>query len=130
MNRIAGLVLVVVLAGSLRANGQQPPLPSNPDVIAALLEKRWSQKSIEDYCVPERRWNPLNQNLVPDGEKVWRGKLYEGRPMPFDRVFWYASISGNKLEYSLNVEKGKDFWNLEIGNEMTLRQPLKKPVER
>jgi hypothetical protein len=130
MNRVAGLVLAAVLAGSLKADAQQPPLPKCADEITALLEKRWSLGTIEEFCTPERRWNRLDQNLVTDGEKVWRGKLYDGKPMPFDSVWWYANINRDGIEYSLNVKKGNEHWVLEIGSEKTLRQPRKKPIER
>jgi hypothetical protein len=89
------------------AVSHQAEMPTSPKEITELLEKRWSLKAIEDFCTPERRWNPLIQNLVPDGDKVWRGKLYDGKPMPFDEVSWYAGVAKYRLEYSLKRQAGQ-----------------------
>jgi hypothetical protein len=130
MKTIDGFCAMTVLTACFTANAEQPAIPASAQEVTALLEKRWPQKAIEDFCTPERRWNPLDQNLVPDGDKFWQGVLYEGKPTTFDKIDWYAGVKQNKIEYSLNAWRGNGHWCLEIGNEKTLRQPLKRPVER
>lgn len=106
---------------------QEPTkLPSSAKEINALLEKRWSLAEIEAYCTPENRFPPGVQNLVMDGKVVLKGKLYEGQKSSFDKIDWYANLNTSSIEYSLNVFKGRDHWLLEIGNEESLHQPLKK----
>src|SRR3954447_26362808 len=105
---------VGILLTGIAADAEQPAMPATAQELTELLEKRWSLKAIEDFCTPEHRWNPLNQNLVPDGDKYWEGVLYEGKPKTFDKIYWYAGVRQNKIEYSLNAARGKDRWCLEI----------------
>jgi hypothetical protein len=116
----------LALACCLTAQDQKAALPTDSEEMTELLEKRWPLSAIVAYCTPGWRWNPLNQNLVPEGDRYWRGKLYNGKTAPFDEISWYAGVNRDKIEYSLNAKRGKDYWNLEIGNEKSLREPPKK----
>ena len=57
------------------------------------------------------------------------GVLYSGELTGFDEITWYASLKeGRADKYSLNVNRGNDFWLLEIGIESTLQaQPNYDP---
>ena len=120
----------VVLALCSTASADQPAIPATAQEVTQLLERRWSVKAIVDFCTPARRWNPINQNLVPDGDKLWKGSLYDGMQSSFDKIDWYAGVKKNEIEYSLNAWRGNEHWCLEMGNEKTLRQRLKGSVER
>lgn len=66
----------------------------------------------------------MYQNLVADTPEVWKGRLYANTDTGFDRIFWYATVEkGRVLEYSLNVERGDDYWLLEIGSPETIHHP-------
>ena len=89
-----------------------------------MLEQRWSLANIRSFCVPERRHNPLFQNLVVDSPDAWKGRLYPDRQTGFDRISWYATVRGGRLlEYSLGVQRGDDYWLLEIGSPETVGKP-------
>ncbi|MEM8671801.1 MAG: hypothetical protein AAGG48_30060 [Planctomycetota bacterium] len=96
--------------------------------VTAMLEQRWSLDSIRTFCIPERRHNPAYQNLVAEGD-TWEGQLHPHAETGFDRIFWYATTQDDRLaEYSLNVQRGTDFWLLEIGNLESLKnQPDFEP---
>src|SRR5262245_15119537 len=49
------------------------PNLTSPEGFNRLLEQRWSLADIRTFCIPERRHNPANQNLVAMGE-VWKGR--------------------------------------------------------
>jgi len=118
-------IVVCVLPSAIEAD-EAAELPKNAKEVTKLLEKRWSLDAIKKFCVPKRRFDPLLQNLVLDGEVRWKGALYEKKETTFDEITWYANIDGDRLSYSLNVRNGKDRWNLEIGNAETMREPLKQ----
>jgi hypothetical protein len=87
------------------------------------LEQRWSLADIRTFCIPERRHNPAYQNLVAMNE-VWKGRLYEGVDTGFDRIGWYANIEQGQIHlYSLEVQRGRSYWLLEIGSPESLRAP-------
>jgi hypothetical protein len=60
---------------------------------------------------------------------TWEGVLYSGELNGFDKITWYATLKeGRADKYSLNVNRGNDYWVLEIGNERTLQtQPDYSP---
>ena len=121
------IAIVVCVLPSVTEADEAAELPKNAKEVTKLLEKRWPISEIKKFCVPKRRFDPLLQNLVRDGEKVWTGTLYEGKETGFDKISWYANISGGSIEsFSLNVSKGKEYWNIEIGDEESLTKPLKK----
>jgi len=97
--------------------------------VTAALEARWSLEDMKIYCVPERRQNPLCQNLVTDVGVTWEGALYENVPTGFDSITWYGTaVDGRLHEYSLNASRGDDSWLLEIGNVKSFdRQPRVSP---
>jgi hypothetical protein len=135
------LLLVVIVSGSCRqkpatnrAAQQSTPPPAelpltSPPGFTAALERRWPLQNIVRYCTHERRsWNGC-QNLVtiPRCEKngkVWEEDLFKGAETGFDRVWWYATVCGDKIEtYSLNARRGADFWNIEISTLERLATP-------
>ena len=70
----------------------------------------------------ERRYHDRAQNLVAYSQ--WEGVLYASIATGFDKISWYASIQNGRAEsYSLGVNRGTDFWLLEIGDENTLTVP-------
>lgn len=90
---------------------------ASADEVTAALEERWPLEAINTYCIPERRHNPLYQNLVPDMGVTWEGMLHKNVPTGFDSISWYGTAIDGKLhEYSLNANRGDHFWLLEIGN--------------
>ncbi|QDV17321.1 hypothetical protein Pan153_19560 [Gimesia panareensis] len=90
---------------------------SSPAEVTAALEARWSLDDIRTFCIPERRHNPMYQNLVTDVGETWEGTLYENVPTGFRSISWYGTAVDGKLhEYSLNASRGDDGWLLEIGN--------------
>ena len=96
----------------------------SPESVTALLEQRWPLVNIRAFCIPERRHNPMYQNLVVDSPEAWKGRLWVGRQTGFDRISWYSTVrSGRLLEYSLGVYRGHDYWLLEIGSPETNRKP-------
>lgn len=96
---------------------------ASSDGLTKALERRWPLVAIRTYCIPERRHNPLYQNLVAESP-VWDGVLYSGESTGFDKIAWYATTKmGRVYQYSLGVNRGKDFWLLEIGDERTLQAP-------
>ena len=111
----------------------QPTVASAAEAMAAFaseedlslaLERRWPISAIKEYCIPERRNNGYNQNLVTDTDVVWEGALHSNADTGFDVISWYATTEGGRAkEYSLNVQRGADYWNLEIGSERTLTTP-------
>jgi len=97
----------------------------SPDALTKALERRWPLNAIRIYCIPERRHNNAYQNLVAYSP-VWNGLLYSGVATGFDKIAWYASTNkGRADQYSLGVNRGTDFWLLEIGDESTLQAPPK-----
>jgi len=95
----------------------------SPDALTKALERRWPLNAIRIYCIPERRHNNAYQNLVAYSP-VWNGLLYSGVATGFDKIAWYASTNkGRADQYSLGVNRGNDFWLLEIGDESTLQAP-------
>jgi len=99
------------------------PGTTSPASFTRLLEQRWSLADIRTFCIPERCHNPAYQNLVAMGE-VWKGRLYESVDTGFDRIGWYANIeSGQIHRYSLEVQRGRSVWLLEIGSPESLRIP-------
>jgi thiosulfate/3-mercaptopyruvate sulfurtransferase len=100
----------------------QPGLDS-PEAFTRLLERRWPISAIQTYCIPERRPQPLWQNLLAVGE-LWKGRLHVGLNTGFERISWYATVKGGQIkQYSLEVYRGEDFWCLEIGDADSLRMP-------
>ena len=90
----------------------------SPESLTRLLETRWPIAAIRTFCIPERRHNNLYQNLVTDTKIVWRGTIHRNAKTGFNKIEWYATTkNGRVLEYSLGVERGKDFWLIEIGSE-------------
>jgi hypothetical protein len=90
---------------------------SSADAVTAALEKRWSLDAIKTFCIPERRHNTGYQNLVAAEGETWGGALYENEKTGFDSITWYgAAVDGKLFHYSLNVNRGDDWWLLEIGN--------------
>jgi hypothetical protein len=93
------------------------------EALNKLLERRWPVTAIQAYCTPERRHNESYQNLVALGV-VWKGTLHRDIETGFDKIAWYATtIDGRAQEFSLGVDRGKDFWLLEIGSEETMQEP-------
>ena len=135
------LLIYLIVCGSLLCGCRQDSAPSavantptptptpridaktafaSPEGMTKFLEQRWPLEAIKTFCIPERRHNNMYQNLVAgfDGPVVWKGKLYQGIETGFDDISWYAnSKNGRATTYSLNVERGDDFWLLEIGDE-------------
>ena len=96
---------------------------ASSDGLTKALERRWPLVAIRTYCTPERRHNPSYQNLVAESP-VWNGVLYSGESTGFDQIAWYATTKmGRVYQYSLGVNRGNDFWLLEIGDERTLQAP-------
>jgi hypothetical protein len=94
--------------------------------MTKFLEQRWPLAAIQAFCIPERRHNNGYQNLVAgfDGPVVWHGSLYLGVATGFDKIAWYANTKdGRATKFSLGVERGKDFWLLEIGAEESMKKP-------
>lgn len=102
---------------------------ASPEEVTSALEARWSLDDIKTYCIPERRYNPMCQNLVTDVGVTWEGVLYENVPTGFDSISWYGTaVEGRLHEYSLGVSRGENYWNLEIGNVNSFdRQPRVAP---
>ena len=99
------------------------PSTTSPEGFNRLLEKRWSLADIRTFCIPEQRHNPAWQNLVAMGE-VWKGRLYDGMNTDFDRIGWYGNVENGQIDkYSLEVQRGRNFWLLEIGSPESLRAP-------
>ncbi|WP_298864106.1 hypothetical protein [uncultured Gimesia sp.] len=59
---------------------------ASADEVTAALEERWPLDAINTYCIPERRHNPLYQNLVPDSGVTWEGKLHKNLKTGFDSI--------------------------------------------
>ena len=103
--------------------GTQPKLTCPAEVTSAL-ETRWSLDDIKTFCIPERRHNPMYQNLVTDVGDTWKGTLYENVPTGFDSISWYGTaVDGKLYEYSLNVSRGDAGWLPEIGNVEAFAKP-------
>jgi hypothetical protein len=101
-----------------------PPKLTSPAEVTAALEARWSLDDIKTFCIPERRHNPMYQNLVTDVGETWKGTLYENVPTGFDSISWYGTaVDGHLHEYSLNVSRGDAGWLLEIGNVEAFAKP-------
>lgn len=102
---------------------------ASPEEVTSALEARWSLDDINTYCIPERRYNPMCQNLVTDVGVTWEGVLHENVPTGFDSISWYGTaVEGRLHEYSLGVSRGENYWNLEIGNVNSFdRQPRVAP---
>lgn len=95
----------------------------SPEALNKLLERRWPVTAIQAYCTPERRHNESYQNLVAFGV-VWKGTLHPDIETGFDKIAGYATTKeGRAEEFSLGVDRGKDFWLLEIGSEETMQKP-------
>jgi hypothetical protein len=92
--------------------------------LQKLLRRRWPIAAIHTYCIPDRRANPLYQNLVCDGDAKWEGVLYTASDTGFGEVSWYATVvNGRATEYSLNAVNGdRDWWLLEIGSEDSVQK--------
>ena len=98
----------------------------SPEAMTTFLEQRWPLDAIKGFCIPERRHNNAYQNLVAgfDGPVVWHGTLYPGIVTGFDKIAWYANTkNGRATTFSLGVERGEDFWLLEIGTEESVKTP-------
>lgn len=108
---------------------EAPQQLTSPAEVTAALEARWSLDDIKTYCIPERRYNPMCQNLVTDVGVTWEGTLYENVPTGFDSISWYGTaVEGRLHEYSLGVSRGENYWLLEIGNvESFARRPNVAP---
>ncbi|MCA9021470.1 MAG: hypothetical protein KDA74_15080 [Planctomycetaceae bacterium] len=108
---------------------EAPQQLTSPAEVTAALEARWSLDDIKTYCIPERRVNPMCQNLVTDVGVTWKGTLYENVPTGFKSIRWYGTaVDGGLYEYSLNVSRDDSSWNLEIGNvESFARRPNVAP---
>ena len=112
----------------LSARTQVHPMAAVPSIesseaMTRLLEQRWPPAAITTFCIPERRWRETYQNLVAHGE-VWQGNLHVGVATGFDRIGWYGTVvQGRIKEYSLNVDRGRDHWVLEMGTLESLREP-------
>lgn len=127
--RLFLLVGPLTTIGSLIADdGKTKARAPSATEITQLLERRWPLADIQTFCTPKNRWNPLFQGLVTDGEQKWEGELYKGKKTGFDKISWYANVTrgGVASEYSLNVKRGDEYWNLEIGDEQTMREQRKK----
>lgn len=115
-----------------------PPTPSatpadipltSPAAFTAAIESRWPLATIGRFCSQGRRfWNGC-QNLVAiphckqKGE-IWEADLFKSAETGFDRVWWYATVCDNKIQtYSLNAQRGKDHWVIEIGDLARLAIP-------
>ncbi len=146
--RVCVLILACIAAGCSTSREQellfiskelelQPEIPAatvtpgfdSPEAVTGLLEQRWSLADIKRFCIPERRANPFMQNLVRQAQEIWEGKLYSGQQSGFDEISWYANVREGRVEkYSLNVQRGEDYWNLEIASpERTQRPPDVEP---
>ena len=56
--------------------------------------------------------------------EVWKGRLYQSEETGFDRIGWYANIEQGQVHlYSLEAQRGRSFWSLEIGSPESLRKP-------
>lgn len=98
----------------------------SPEAMTTFLEQRWPLAAIKAFCVPERRHNNMYQNLVKgfDGPVIWEGALYQGIPTGLDKIAWFANTKGGRVtNFSVGVERGDDFWLLEIGSEEAVRTP-------
>jgi hypothetical protein len=141
MNRVACISVAICLFAACARNNQRaanptplPPLSTtlsaaeaklafeSPDALTRALERRWPLTAIRTFCIPERRHHDRSQNLVAYSR--WEGVLYPSIATGFDKISWYASIKNGCAEkYSLGVERGTDFWLLEIGDGNTLTVP-------
>lgn len=97
---------------------------TSADEVTAALEDRWPLDAVKTYCIPERRHNPMYQNLVTDMGVTWEGELYKNIPTGFDSISWYGTaVDGKLYEYSLNASRGDHWWLLEIGNVESFATP-------
>jgi hypothetical protein len=97
----------------------------SPEAMTTFLEQRWTLEAIKGFCILERRHNNRYQNLVAgaDDPVVWHGSLYSGTATGFDKIAWYANTeNGRATKFSLGVERGEDFWLLEIGSEESVKR--------
>lgn len=99
------------------------PGTSSPASFTRLLEQRWPLESIRAFCIPERRWDAMNQRLVLQGQ-VWHGTLYTGQETGFDKISWAAIVSNGQIyEFDLDAEVGTNDWCLESGTVDSLKAP-------
>lgn len=96
---------------------------TTPEDMRAALETRFTPEMIRAYC----RANPPTpasvQRLVPIGQ-VWRGVLYPGQEAALGKVCWYADVEKGRLRrYEVDVNKGRDYWLLTIGDEPGFGKP-------
>ncbi len=103
---------------------------SNQEELNEALKARWPLNLLRTYCKAIPPTPGSFQNLVALG-KSWEGTLYVDGKTGFDKVWWYASLEGNKLDqYSLNATKGTNNWIVELGNLRTLVHPPRIPDYR
>jgi hypothetical protein len=64
--------------------------------------------------------------------ETWKGVLFRGQSTGFGDISWYGDACDGVLEsYSLGVQRGEDYWLLEIGHPPTLlRAPIVEPSPR
>jgi hypothetical protein len=87
------------------------------DALQSYLEHRWSIGRIRDFCRPETRYPPGEQNLVYYSGKTFEGQLYPEAEAEIGQVTWYANVyDGVPDGYSVNVRRGNSRWNLEISS--------------
>lgn len=129
MKQFLAVLIVSVLALTALGDEEKPVLPESPEELTKLLEKRWPLTAIQRYCVPKNQFDPKVQNLVINSKKIWKGVLYEGKETGLDKISWYAGVNPDGIEYSLNVRKGDSIWLLEIGDEKTMKKPLREKRE-
>jgi hypothetical protein len=141
MNRVACVIVAICLFPACARNHQRAakatpsPSPSptvsaagaklaleSPAALTRALERRWPLTAIRTFCILERQHDDRSQNLVAYSQ--WKGVLYPSIATGFDKISWYASTKDGRAEqYSLGVNRGTDFWLLEIGDENTLQAP-------
>lgn len=96
--------------------------PLDADRFVAYIERRWSLKRVQAYCVPKNVWPEGHQNLVGENVKV-QTHLFKGQKTGFDRIWVYVNEDDGRSTYygetgwrwhrwiySLNMDRGKRFW--------------------
>jgi hypothetical protein len=135
------ILAIIVALGTELDVPPPPPTPaaarpamraiSAPSELTALLEERWPLANIRRFCTPNRRhWNGW-QNLVTGFHRpgcinpaLWSGELYEGQSTGYAKISWYGdACDGTAETYSLGVQRGGDYWLLEIGTPASLNTP-------
>ena len=110
--------------GAVAAPAEAKAAFDSQEGLGKALERRWPISSIKEFCIPERRHNPLYQLLVMDSDVIWSGPLHSGESTGFDKIEWTANTTkvGRAKSYIVIVHRGNDLWSLEIGNEQSLTE--------